>query len=300
VMLRLNKAKQNEVVYATPRIIKPFSGVPVFRAITPVSRIDPHDGVTYDRDGCIHQLLKEHALREQVIGRPICRYSIEETLGMGFDALFRAMKQDGYHYAIEYWKLACGEFWRATYYSDFPYFELRRHEKAAMKKLVKLEAAMWIAALKCLKGINEKKHGWAFQYPCTNLGMALTMLIAEGQMLSWIFCSGSNVPEAKSRQQSINAKLKQIDDKPECYENPFQYGTFAHDFTARCVELKPRYPQLDDAWRELLKARSAYVEKWRNSSPVRFDGKTGEFFNARDAIVTKKLKRAKYTRKDRL
>jgi hypothetical protein len=80
---------------------------------------------------------------------------------MGFDALFRSMKQDGYHYAIEYWKLACGEFWRATYHSDFPYFELLRHEKTKVKKLVKLEAEMWIAALKCLKAINEKKHGWA-------------------------------------------------------------------------------------------------------------------------------------------
>jgi hypothetical protein len=270
--------------------------------IKPVSRIDPSAGVTYDREnGRVEQLMPTNGFRWQNRLSPIHAQSLEENLGLCFDSLFRIYRSDGLELAACYPEMVCGEFWRQRYRKDFPHFQLARNTPKTTKQLVKLEADTWGAALECLKTLNERRGGWQFSAPYTNIGFALAMLVFEGGLLNWsIDLSaeklglGLSAKSMTDRQQSINKALKEG-------RSPFPQDLFTHSFVLACAG-QCDYPNLERAWENLLKARSALLQHWRTIAPVSMHPGTGEALDPKMAVTRKKQAAqlaAKSTRKDR-
>jgi hypothetical protein len=271
-------------------------------SLSPVSRIDRTAGVTYDRaNGRVEQLLPSHDFRWQGRLTPIHGQSLEENLGLCFDDLFRVYRSDGLEAAACYTEAICGVFWRQRYRRDFPFFELARNTPKKTKDLFNLEAATWFAALECLKALNERRGGWQFDAPYTNIGIALGMLIFEGGILNWSIDRfqenldlGSSVKGFRDRQQSISKKLSEG-------RSPFPEDIFTHSFVLACTGQED-YPLLEDSWEKLLKARSRLFQHWQKIAPTTMSPASGKALNPRAATARKKqiaTNAAKNTRKDR-
>jgi hypothetical protein len=272
-----------------------------FQSVKGITQIDRTKGATYDRgNGRVEQLLPSHVFQWQNRLQPIASHSLEENLVRCFDSLIRAYRSDGLELATIYCEMFFGEFWRQTYYRDFPHFKLARNAPKAQKELVRLEANTWIAALDCLKAINERRHGWQFNAPYTNIGFALTMLIFEGGILNWSvdrfqnkLSLGQSAESMRSHQQSISKALSEG-------RSPFSEEFFTHSFVLACLAGED-YPNLYRAWQRLLKARSVLLQYWRTITPVSMSPETGEILDPKMAAKRKKQasqSASKNTRKD--
>jgi hypothetical protein len=272
----------------------------LFRPVTEikgVSRINPADGVTYDRGGRIEQLLPSHDFRWQNFPAPIHGQSLQENLVHCFGALIQVYRAEGLEAVAAQCEHILGDFWRRTYYKQFPYFALPRQAPKAAKELVRLESDTWIAALDCLKAINERRGGWQFDAPYTNIGFALSMLIFEGALLTWRVDRfsdplglGQSAEAMRSYQQSVNRALQNG-------QSPFPTDIFTHSFVLACLAGED-YPNLWNAWQRLLKARSALVQHWRKHHPVAMAPDSGKIIDRKAAITQKKAITAKKTRRN--
>jgi hypothetical protein len=267
-------------------------------SIKGVTQIDRSAGVIYDRgNGRVEQLLPSHDFRWQRLPSPVHRQSLEANLVCCFISLIKTYRVDGFELAAAQCEFIFGDFWRRTYFSKFEHFKLDRRDSKVAKRVVELESDTWIAALNCLKAINERRGGWQFDAPYTNIGFALTMLIFEGGILNWtVDRFGENLKlgqcaeKMRSHQQSVNKALKEG-------ESPFPEDSFTHSFVLACLAGED-YPNLNKAWRDLLSARSKLLEHWRKISPVGMSPATGDILDTKAAIAQKKKQRVKNTRRD--